>query len=189
MDFYDLKGILTGLLDSLGVGTVSFDAAQHPSFHPGKCARISSLGQQIGIFGELHPEVRAQYDWPVAFRSPIVAADLDLDRLMARIPDLRQTQAVPGLPPVLEDLAVVVDESLAAEKVAELIRQTGGRIVSSVRLFDVYRGEKIGAGKKSLAYNITYQAIEKTLTDRDVAGFRTRILRRLEQELGAVLRT
>ena len=95
---------------------------------------------------------------------------------------------MPEFPPVLEDLALVVDESLPAERVAELIRQTGGKVVAEVRLFDVYRGEKIGAGKKSLAYSITYQAAEKTLSDKDVAGIRTHILRRLEQELGAKLR-
>ena len=72
---------------------------------------------------------------------------------------------------------------------AALIAQTGGRIVAAVRLFDVYRGEKIGDGKKSLAYNLTYQAQDKTLSDKDVAGIRARIIRRLDQELGAVLRS
>jgi phenylalanyl-tRNA synthetase beta chain len=90
---------------------------------------------------------------------------------------------------VLEDLAVVVDESVPAGLVAELIRKTGGKVVSEVRLFDVYRDEKIGAGRKSLAFGLTYQAVTKTFTDKDVAGMRTRILRRLEQELGAVLRS
>jgi phenylalanyl-tRNA synthetase beta chain len=95
---------------------------------------------------------------------------------------------VPEFPPVLEDLALVVDESLPAERVAELIRRTGGKVVRDVRLFDVYRGEKVGAGKKSLAYSLTYQASDRTLSDKDVAGLRTHILRRLEQELGAKLR-
>jgi phenylalanyl-tRNA synthetase beta chain len=189
MDFYDLKGILAGLFDGLRISDIRYETAEHPSFHPGKCARVLTGEKQVAVFGELHPEVRARYDWPAAFRSPLLAADLDLDLLIALTPDLRQTAAVPTLPPVLEDLAVVVDESVPAEKVAELIRQTGGRIVSAVRLFDVYRGEKVGAGKKSLAYSITYQAIDKTLADKDVAGFRSRILRRLEQELGAVLRS
>jgi phenylalanyl-tRNA synthetase beta chain len=95
---------------------------------------------------------------------------------------------VPEFPPVLEDLALVVDESLPAERVAELIRRTGGKVVRDVRLFDVYRGEKVGAGKKSLAYSLTYQASDRTLSDKDVAGLRAHILRRLEQELGAKLR-
>ena len=92
------------------------------------------------------------------------------------------------LPPVLEDLALVVDESLPAERVAELIRRIGGKVVREVRLFDVYRGGKIEAGKKSLAYSLTYQAADKTLSDKDVAGLRAHILRRLEQELDAKLR-
>ena len=100
-----------------------------------------------------------------------------------------EVSSVPEFPPVLEDLALVVDEDLPAERVADLIRQTGGKVVSSVRLFDVYRGEKIGSGKKSLAYSLTYQATDKTLSDKDVAGIRTHILRRLEHELGALLRS
>ncbi len=188
MDFYDLKGVLTALLDGLRLPEVRVEPARHPTFHPGKCAWLLAGGTQIGLFGELHPQVRARYDWPAAFRTPVLAADLDLAALLPRIPAIRTTAAVPTLPPVLEDLAVVVDEDIPAERVETLIRQTGGRIVTNVRLFDVYRGEKIGAGKKSLAYSITYQAIDKTLSDRDVAGFRARILKRLEQEVGAKLR-
>jgi phenylalanyl-tRNA synthetase beta chain len=189
MDFYDLKGVLVTLIESLRIPGVQFEPAEHPSFHPGKCAKVISGEKQIGVFGELHPQVRGQYDWPAAFRSPVLAADLDLDALLALVPALHQTDPVPTLPPVLEDLAIVVDESIPAERVAELIRQTGGKVVTDVRLFDVYRDEKIGAGKKSLAYNLTYQAVNKTFSDKDVAGIRARILRRLEQELGAVLRS
>ena len=189
MDFYDLKGILTTLLDGLRIPEVRFEPAEHPTFHPVKCARVMSGERQIGVFGELHPQVRGQYDWPASFRTPILAADLDLDTLLRLIPSLYQTEAVPTLPPVLEDLAVVVDESVPAERVAELIRQAGGKVVTEVRLFDVYREAKIGAGKKSLAYSLTYQAVNKTFSDKDVAGMRARILRRLEQEVGAVLRS
>jgi len=189
MDFYDLKGVLTTLLDGLRIPEVCFEPAEHPTFHPGKCAKVMSGERQIGVFGELHPQVRGQYDWPASFRTPVLAADLDLDTLLVLIPPLYQTEAVPMLPPVLEDLAIVVDESVPAERVADLIRQTGGKVVTKVRLFDVYRDEKVGAGKKSLAYSLTYQAVNKTFSDKDVAGMRSRIIRRLEQELGAVLRS
>jgi len=197
MDFYDLKGILAALLEALHVGQVSkpdevgygnptYEPAGHPSFHPGKQAKVQAGDRQIGVFGELHPVIRQNYDLP---DSPLLAAELDLDALLSLIPERYESQPVPAYPPVLEDLALVVDESLPAERVAEVIRQAGGKIVANVRLFDVYRGEKIGAGKKSLAYSLTYQAPNKTLTDRDVAGIRTRIIRRLEQELGAALRS
>jgi phenylalanyl-tRNA synthetase beta chain len=87
-----------------------------------------------------------------------------------------------------EDIAVIVDESVAAATVEALIRQTGGKTVTNVHLFDVYRDEKIGAGKKSLAYSLTYQA-EKTLTDAEAAAIRNKIVKRLEREVGAKLRS
>ncbi|MCS7010592.1 MAG: phenylalanine--tRNA ligase subunit beta, partial [Anaerolineales bacterium] len=188
MDFYDLKGLLMTLFEALNLRDVHVEATEHPTFHPGKCARLMTGQAFLGVFGELHPEVRAQYDWPLSFRAPILAADVDLTVLLECIPPIRTTMPLPVFPPVLEDLAIVVDEAIPAGQVEALIRQAAGRIVTEVRLFDVYRGEKIGAGKKSLAYRITYQAPDKTLSDRDVAGIRARILKRLEQELGASLR-
>ena len=189
LDFYDLKGILSGLLDGLRLPGVRYEPWKHPSFHPGKCARILSGEKQVGVFGELHPQVRERYDWPAAYKAiQVLAADLDMDVLLSRMPTLYETAPVPEYPPVFEDLALVVDENLPAERVAELIRQTAGKIIREVRLFDVYHGEKIGPGRKSLAYNLTYQASDRTLSDKDVAGIRTHILRRLEQELGAKLR-
>jgi phenylalanyl-tRNA synthetase beta chain len=96
---------------------------------------------------------------------------------------------VSEFPPILEDIAVIVDEALPADKVEALIRQTGGKMLASVRLFDVFRSEQIGAGKKSLAYALTYQSPDSTLTDKDAAQIRTRIIKRLDQELGAKLRS
>lgn len=189
MDFYDIKGVITTLFNSVRISDVHFEPAEQPSFHPRKCAKVMSGERQIGTFGELHPQVRGQYDWPASFRAQILAADFDLDAILKLIPALHETKAVPTLPPLLEDLAIVVDESVPAERVAELIRQVCGKVLTGVRLFDVYRDEKIGAGRKSLAYSLTYQAMNKTFSDKDVAGMRARIVRRLEQELGAALRS
>jgi phenylalanyl-tRNA synthetase beta chain len=111
-----------------------------------------------------------------------------MDLLVSLIPDRYEMQPVFAYPPVLEDLALVVDEEIPAGRVADLIQQAGGRIVTNITLFDVYRGEQIGKGKKSLAYSLTYQSSDKTLTDNDVAQLRQRIIRRLDQELGARLR-
>ncbi|MFH1186291.1 MAG: phenylalanine--tRNA ligase subunit beta, partial [Chloroflexota bacterium] len=172
--------------DEVGYGNPTYEPAMNPSFHPEKQAKVQAGEREIGVFGELHPVIRQNYDLP---DSPLLAAELDLDVLLPLIPERYISQPVPTYPPVLEDLALVVDETLPAERVAEVIRQAGGKIVTGVRLFDVYRGEKIGAGKKSLAYSLTYQAPNKTLTDRDVAGIRAHIIRRLEQELGAALRS
>ncbi|HEY2980042.1 MAG TPA: hypothetical protein VGJ22_02580, partial [Anaerolineales bacterium] len=113
---------------------------------------------------------------------------LDLAALRSAAPAYG-IEPVPDFPPVLEDIAVIVDESVPAARVEGLIRQTGGATLSAVRLFDVFRGEQIGAGKKSLAYSLTYQAPDKTLTDAEAAAIRNKIVKRLEQEVGAKLRS
>jgi phenylalanyl-tRNA synthetase beta chain len=135
--------------------------------------------------GELHPVAFERYD----FTSPIIAAELDLERIL----DLMQTRfdvtPVSDFPPVLEDIAVIVEESLPAEQVEALIRQTGGKLLASVKLFDVFRSEQVGEGKKSLAYAMVYQKMDGTLTDKEATQIRTKIIQRLERELGAKLRS
>ncbi len=186
MDFYDLKGVVDTLLESLHVSGAHYEASSYPSFHPGKCARVMVGDQQLGVLGELHPQVREHYDLPAG---ALLAADFDLKIMLSLIPDGYAIQSPPVFPPMLEDLAVVVEEGLEAERVAALIREAGGKLVMNVRLFDMYVGEKIGLGKKSLAYSLAYQAPDRTLTDHDVSQIRQRIIRRLEQELGARLRS
>jgi len=143
-------------------------------------------GEQNAVFGEIHPLVRQQYELPP---TPLLAAEFDLESLLAAIPDRYLVRAVPVFPPVLEDLAVVVDESVPATQVEQTIRQAAGATVTNLRLFDVYRGEQIGAGKKSLAYSLTYQAEDRTLTDAEVAQIRKRIIQHLEKELSGKLRS
>jgi phenylalanyl-tRNA synthetase beta chain len=92
-------------------------------------------------------------------------------------------------PPVLEDIAVIVDETVTGAQIEAVIRQAGGKLLVGVRLFDIFRGEQIGSGKKSMAYSLTYQAPDRTLTDTDATQLRQRIIRRMEQELGAKLRS
>jgi phenylalanyl-tRNA synthetase beta chain len=162
------------------------EAIEHPTFHPGKCARILVGAQQVGVFGELHPLVHEHYDFPSL---PVMAADINMDLLISLVPEHYDMQPVPAYPPALEDLAIVVDDDIPAERVASVIRQAGGRTVTNITLFDVYRSEQIGKGKKSLAYSVTYQSADKTFTDNDVAQIRQRIIRRLDQELDARLRT
>jgi len=186
-DFFDLKGILEALLDGLHVDGVTYEAGESFTFHPGKCARIRKGERVLGVFGELHPRVRERYDFQG--NAPLLAAELDLEALLAVTPVYYEAGAVASHPPVLEDIAVVVDEDVPAGKVEETIRQGGGKLLAGLRLFDIFRGEQIGAGKKSMAYNLTYQAPDRTLTDKDAAGVRARIIRRLEQELGAKLRS
>ena len=184
MDFYDLKGVLEALADALHLENVTFRPAQHPSLHPGKCAEMVVGDQPVGVFGELHPAVAHDLDLDAA---PVLLADLDAETLLRLIPEAFGVRPVPAFPPVREDLAVVVDEDIPAADVEAVIRKAGGKRLADVRLFDVYRGEQIGAGKKSLAYRLTYQDYEKTLTDKDAAKIRKRIVKAL-QKIGAQLR-
>jgi phenylalanyl-tRNA synthetase beta chain len=139
----------------------------------------------LGVIGELHPLVAREYDLEAA---PVLAADLELSVLSEAFQDRYPVAPVPSYPAVLEDLAVVVDERVPAEEVQRLILETGGHLVEAVNLFDLYRGEQIGAGKKSLAYSLVYQAGDRTLTDEEVAEIRRKIITRLNEALGAELR-
>lgn len=185
LDFFDMKGRIELLLSGLRYANVSYTATDSvPYLHPGKSAAVKVNGQVVGAFGELHPLTKEKYEFGNA---PVVAAEFDLDSLRQATP-VYGIVPVADVPPVLEDIAVIVDESVPAERVASLIKQTGGKTVTDVRLFDVYRDEKIGAGKKSLAYSLTYQS-DKTMTDADAAAIRTKIVKRLEHEVGAKLRS
>jgi phenylalanyl-tRNA synthetase beta chain len=185
LDFFDMKGRIELLLSGLRFINVAYTATDSVThLHPGKAAEVRVNGQVVGVFGELHPLVKEKYEFGT---SPVIVAEFDLDTLRT-VKHTYDIKPVADVPPVLEDIAVIVDESVLADRVEALIRQTGGKIVADVRLFDVYRGEQLGAGKKSLAYSLTYQS-DKTMTDAEAAAIRNKIVKRLEQEVGAKLRS
>ena len=185
VDFYDMKGRIELLLSGLRYTDVVYAPIDSVSYlHPGKAAQISINDKVVGVFGELHPLVKDRYEVDDA---PILAAEFDLDTLRSVSP-IYGIKPVADVPPVLEDIAVILDEAVPASKVEALIRQTGGKVLTNVKLFDVYRDEKIGAGKKSLAYSLTYQS-DKTMTDAEAAAIRKKIIKRLEHEVGAKLRS
>ena len=158
MDFFDLKGILERMLEGHAprVGQLPTGRST-PASIPASAPGSWSDGTQVGVMGELHPLVASQYDLP---ETPLLAADLNLAALLQAVPALFGVVPTPSQPPILEDIALIVDETIPAAEVENLIRQTGGATLTGVRLFDVYRGEQIGAGKKSLAYSLTYQSAE-----------------------------
>lgn len=186
LDFFDLKGRIELMLSGLRLTNISYTATDSYShLHPGKAAEVKAGDKVIGAFGEMHPLVKEQYELG---DSPVLVAEFDLDTMRAIAPTYG-IKTIPETPPIYEDIAVIVDESVKAETVEALIKQTGGRSVTNVRLFDLYRDEKIGEGKKSLAYALTYQAEDKTMTDADAAAIRNKIVKRLEKEVGAKLRS
>jgi phenylalanyl-tRNA synthetase beta chain len=185
--FFDLKGVIETVIDGLHIADVTYEAIERPGYHPGRVARILIDGEHVGVLGEVHPKVVAAYDLPEGV--PVLAADLDVDLLLNKVNEDNLVRPVPRFPAVQQDIAVVVDEAVTAARVESLIRQAGGPLLADVRLFDIYRGEQIGAAKKSLAYNLWFQAPDKTLTDKVVAKQQARIVNRLERELGAKLRS
>jgi len=185
-DFYDLKGIVEDLIRALRLEAWRLEPIEHPTYRPGRTARLLVGERQLGILGEIHPLVvealEMRTDWPV------LATELDVELLLEQIPERHIVEPVPSYPAVHEDLALIVDEGIPASDVEQAIHQAGGFLLQDVRLFDVYEGEQIPAGKKSLAYHLSFQSPSKTLTDAEVRRQRQRILQRLEQRLGARLR-
>ena len=201
-DFYDLKGIVDTLLNRLGLRGVWTPLRDHPTYHPGRSARVaitpihlSSTTHQavpIGVAGELHPLVRAAFNAQSSVDlpdHPILMADLDLESVLQSAQLERTHTPLLTRPPVKNDLAVIVDESVPQAAVHAAIVQAGGDLLRSLDLFDLYRGPQIGEGKKSLAYALTFQAADRTLTDEDVAPVVQGIVQALGRELGATIRS
>lgn len=185
MDFYDFKGIVEALMSGLHIANATYTPADNPLFHPGRGAELKIDASTIGLFGELHPLLRERLDLPA---QPVLVGEFDLDALLAHVTSLYLVQALSRYPAVAQDLALIVDENVPADQVQALIQHTGGNLIDRVTLFDVYRGDQIAKGKKSLAYAISFQANDRTLSDSDVTKVREKIIARLKREIGAEVR-
>ncbi len=185
MDFFDVKGVVEELIEALAVPGLTFEPGAHDTLRPGRTARVLVGGVPVGWAGELHPAVAERFD----LKGPgVIVAELDLDPILARAVDRHPTRPVPVYPPIKEDLAFVLDRSVPVARVREVIANAGGPMLAGAALFDEYAGEQVGAGRRSLAFSLTYQAPDRTLTDADARKIRERIAKALTDELGAVLR-
>ncbi|HLT28941.1 MAG TPA: phenylalanine--tRNA ligase subunit beta [Myxococcaceae bacterium] len=186
VDFYDAKGAVEGVLSALHIHGARFTAIRDvPSLHPGAAAAIHDAeGQLLGTVGQLHPRVARAADVPEA----VFVFDLDLARLLARATLVPLAQALPRFPAVLRDLSVVVPREHAMEAVRQLILEEGGALVEDAALFDVYTGQNIPEGHRSLAFAIRYRSPERTLQDAEVTEAHQRIVERVHERLGASLR-
>ncbi len=185
IDFFALKGVLEALFQGLRLPGISFEPAVHPALSPGRTAGLRMDGEAVGILGELDPRVRASFDVPPG---PVCLGELDLDALLARVSGVRRVSAVPRFPPVLQDIAVVVDATVPAADLTDAIQAAGGPWLASVRLFNVYQGPQVADGKKSVAFSLAFQAPDRTLTDAEIDAERQRILETISRGLGAHLR-
>ena len=184
LDFYDAKGTVGIVLARLGIDA-TFEPADDPSFHPGRCARIMADQSPLGLVGEVHPDVRDRFDLKP---QPVAVLELNLQELERRLSQTdRQVKSLPRYPAATRDLALVIPAHVAAGDVQEIISRH--RLVEQVELFDVYSGDNIPAGTRSLAYHVQFQSSERTLTTEEVNRSLQGLLRTLEQQVGASLRS
>ena len=181
-DFYDVKGMVEGLLNQLSVGA-DFEEGGDESLCRGKQASIVVNGKKLGVVGELHPKVLAAFE----ISEPVYLFEINLTALLPCTIGHRMFQPVPRFPAIVRDMALVVDASVTHQGVLDII--TGFPLVKQVTLFDVYAGDQLTGGKKSLAYRVTFQSPDHTLTDEDVNQIQQQILDKLAAELGATLRS
>ncbi len=184
-NFFTLKGTVETLLDELHVKNVEFAAVtDEPTYHPGRTAKVTANGISLGIIGEIHPSVSRKYDIDV----PCYMAELSFDAVKAAINDDIKYKPLPKFPAVTRDIAMLVDKNVAVAQIEEIIRNTSGKLLEEVKLFDVYEGEQIPENKKSVAYSAVFRAPNRSLTGEEVQEIFDKILKNLEKKLKAQLR-
>ncbi|WP_269531003.1 phenylalanine--tRNA ligase subunit beta [Chitinimonas sp. BJYL2] len=180
VDFYDIKADVEALL---APRHARFEKAEHPAFHPGRCARVILDGRDIGVLGELHPQWVQRYDLPAA---PVLF-ELNLSALTAR--DLVKSQPVSKLQPVRRDLAFVVDDAVQYQQILDAFATAKQPCVKTIECFDVYRGAGVPEGKKSLAFKVILQDTQKNLSDADIDSAVSQLIVAVQQRVQAELRS
>jgi phenylalanyl-tRNA synthetase beta chain len=184
VDLYDAKGIVELLLETLGLEGIEVRPVAVPLLEEGRAGEVVVLGEPVGTFGEVALPTREAFD----LANPVYYADLSLDRLRSLSRRPLTYRALPRFPAVQRDLALVVPQEVSASEVGRAILEGQDQILRSVMLFDVYTGDQIGAGRKSMAYTLIYQADDRTLTDAEVNRLHEQILARLRERFGAEVR-
>ena len=187
-DFFDGKGVVESLARELALPKLRFralSADEAPHVQPGRAAAVLSGGTELGWVGELHPLAVGAYQ----AEAPIVAFELDVDALVKAARPARDYRDVPTFPAVSMDVAFVVDEAVTCEKLMQCMSSAGGKLLEDARLFDVYRDEeRVGTGKKSMAFALTYRASDRTLTSEEVDKAHERLVKKVCAATGAEVR-
>lgn len=185
VDFFKLKGIIENFLDGMGITGYSFVAeSEYEPYHPGRCARIMLEDQELGIMGEIHPEVAKNFE----IDGRVYICEIMFEKFLDKAATEKRYAPLPKYPSTERDIALVVDEDVLVGDLEACIRENGGAILESVRMFDVYRGPQVGFGKKSIAFNMVYRASDRTLTDEDVQAVHPGVLEALSTRFNATLR-
>ena len=183
--FFTLKGELEAIFSGLRMKKAEYTAEKNdPSYHPGRCARITVDGVDIGVMGQVHPLVAANY----GMDSEVFCAELNLTKMMGLLLPEPTYVPLPKYPAVSRDLAIVCDEEVTVAQAEKVIAAAAGKLLRDVKLFDIYRGVGVPAGKKSMAFSLELRADDRTLTDSDSESVTSKVLKALEDQLGAILR-
>ncbi|GAA0429196.1 phenylalanine--tRNA ligase subunit beta [Lentibacillus halophilus] len=183
VDFYLVKGIIEGLFAYLNI-PISLEQTRLPEMHPGRCATILTEGRVIGFLGETHPNLEKEMDLKETF-----VFDLDLDQIIERCTNTTGYQPIPKYPSIARDIAFIVDEAVQAGDIKKQIETEGTPLVKNVYIFDVYRGDNVPEGKKSVAFSLFYQDPEKTLQDDEVEESYQQIIASINETFDAYVRT
>src|SRR4029077_6458000 len=181
--FYAMKSVLDACMRELGAPPTTFQRASAELFHPGRCAAVFLDSRQLGYLGEIHPSVVAGAN----LEGRLVAMEIDLEPVLAAAGAVR-AQALPRFPAIERDLAVVVEEHVAAGALLAAIEESGGDTLEGIRPFDEYRGAQVPEGHKSVAFALTFRSPERPLTDAEVDGVMNEIKGALEKKHSARFR-
>ena len=184
VDFYVAKGVLEALFEKLDLThAIEFTPVQIDGMHPGRTAHVLLHGEVLGFVGQLHPTIQKEHDLKDTY-----VFEIDLSKLFAVDTEELQYQPTPRFPSITRDIALIVDSHVLAGDVQKTIRSAGGKLLKEVSIFDVYEGEHMESGKKSIAFSLKYVDPEKTLTDEEVTAAHENVLKAVQQQFGAALR-
>ncbi len=184
-DYYHLKGMCEALFQYAGVKVKFTKETADPTFHPGRCAIMTTAdGAALGILGELHPTVAQNY----TFSAPVYLAELDMENLFAASNQKKTYHPLPKFPAVTRDFSFVCDESITVGEIEDAMRASGVSIMEGITFFDVYRGAQLGAGKKSVSFSVSLRSADHTLTVEEADRAASKILRGVERALGITIR-
>jgi phenylalanyl-tRNA synthetase beta chain len=185
VNFFSIKGELEAIFSGLRLKKAAYCAdATNPTYHPGRCAKVSIDGIDVGYIGQIHPIVAQNYGMDL----DVYCAEINFTKLFdLQLSDPTYTP-LPKYPSVTRDLSLLCDEAVTVAQVEDVITSSAGKLLRSIRLFDIYRGVGVPDGKKSMAFSLELRADDKTLTDADSEGVITKVLAALSEKIGATLR-
>ena len=185
IDFYTLKGLIENVLEIISVNRYDIQKeTNNESYHPGRCANLKVGMDIIATIGEVHPEVLDNYE----ITRRVYLAEINITKLVKYSRENKKYVEVPKFPAVERDIAIIVDEEVEVGQIERIITKKGKKLLESMKLFDIYRNEKLGENKKSVAYSLIFRDKKKTLSDEEINKIMEDIIKELEKTLKAELR-